>query len=497
LTPAIIPFAMRDLIRPALTTHLLILVSLSTPPLQAAKDADRLIFRAPTISQNQIAFEYANDLWIIERKGGQARRLTTGTGRESGPHFSPDGKQIAFTGEYEGNTDVYVVSADGGIPRRLTYHPTVDVAIGWTPDAKRVLFNSRRESFADSGQLYTIPVDGSADSVLPQVLPLPMAEDGSYSSDASHIAYQPIFHWQEAWKRYEGGQTLKIWLADLHDSSIVPIPRENSNDFNPMWIGNKVYFLSDRKGNVSLWSYDIRSRAVVEVVKNGGLDFKSAAATNDAIVYEQFGRIYILDLHSGKTRQVDIAIAADLAEVRSHFLKITDKMMLNSGLSPTGQRPVFEAHGEILTVPVEHGDIRNITASPGAADRDPAWSPDGKSIAYFSDESGEYALHIRAQDGLGNVTKINLGTPPSFFYTPVWAPDSKRIAYTDKRLNLWYVDLAKPTPVHVDADLYDSPTFDLRPQWSPDSKWLGYAKQLRNHLHANGFTPQLTRSVHR
>ena len=472
---------MRDFSR-VLATVLFCLPGLS---LAAVPVSDHVILSRPAVSRTQIAFEYANDLWIVERGGGEARRLTNGVGREEGPHFSPDGKQIAFTGEYEGNIDVYVVAAAGGVPKRLTYHPGPDMAVGWTPDGSRILLNSRRDSFADSGQLYTIAADGSANGgILPQVLPLPMAEDGAYSADGSHIAYEPVFHWQAAWKRYHGGQTLKIWLADLHDSSVVPIPRENSNDFNPMWVGNKVYFLSDRKGNVSLWCYDVRSKKVSEVVKNGGLDFKAASATEDAIAYEQFGAIHLLDLKSGETRRVNITVAADLAEVRPHFQKITNKMIQNAAVSPTGLRAVFEAHGEILTVPAEHGDIRNITASPGVADRDPAWSPDGKSIAYFSDESGEYALHIRAQDGLGTVIKINLGSPGSFFYSPVWAPDSKKIAYTDKRLNLWYVDLAKPTPVRVDCDLYDSPAYDLHPQWSPDGKWLAYSKQLHNHLHS-------------
>ncbi len=455
-------------------------VTFFAAPLEAQGNS-HLLLRNPTISQTQIAFEYANDLWIVPREGGAARRLTSGVGREFAPHFSPDGSQIAFSGEYEGNVDVYVVAASGGVPRRLTYHPGPDIAVGWTPDGKRVLFSSHRDSFADSGHLYTMALEGGG---LPSVLPLPMAEDGSYSGDESHIAYEPVFHWQDAWKKYHGGQTLKIWLADLSDSSIVAVPRENSNDFNPLWVGNKVYFLSDRGGPISLWAYDINTRKVSQAVENNGLDFKSASATRDAIAYEQFGSIHLLDLASGRSHPVQITVSADLAEVRPRFEKITNRMIENSAISPSGKRAVFEAHGEILTVPAEKGDIRNLTSSPSVADRDPAWSPDGKSIAYFSDESGEYALHIRAQDGLGSVTKIALGNPGSFFYSPVWSPDSKKIAYNDKRLNLWYVDLDKKIPVRVDTDLYDSPGYDLRPQWSPDSKWLTYARQLHNHLHA-------------
>jgi len=461
-------------------SRLFFIASLLLSGLPALPQSNHQLFRNPTISQKEIVFEYGNDLWIVSRDGGDAKRLTAGIGREFNPHFSPDGTQVAFSGEYEGNVDVYVVSAEGGVPRRLTYHPAADIVVGWTPDGKRVLFNSAREAFADSDQLYTIALDGK----LPEALPLPMAEDGSYSADGSHIAYEPVFHWQRAWKQYHGGQTLKVWVADLSDSSIVPVPRENSNDFNPMWVGDKVYFLSDRSGSVGIWEYDTRTHAVKEMVRNEGLDVKSASATRDAIVYEQFGSIHTMDLKTGKSHPVPITVSADLAEVRPRFEKIKNEMIQNSAISPTGQRAVFEAHGEILTVPAEKGDIRNITNSPSVADRDPSWSPDGKSIAYFSDESGEYALHIRDQNGIGTVTKIHLGTAPSFFYSPVWSPDNKKIAYFDKRLILWYVDLDQKTPVKVDTDLYDSPGYDFRPRWSPDSKWLAYARQLHNHLHA-------------
>lgn len=443
------------------------------------------LFRNPTLSDKQIVFEYGNDLWIVARSGGEARQLTSGIGEESNPHFSPDGTMIAFTGQYEGNLDVYVVGVQGGVPRRLTYHPGVDIAAGWTPDGKRVLFSSARDAYADSGQLYTIALDGGASgSPMPEPLPLSMAEDGSYSRDGSHIAYEPVFHWERAWKHYHGGQTLKIWLADLSDSSIVPVPRENSNDFNPMWVGEKVYFLSDRDGPVTLYGYDTNTKNVTQLVKNEGLDMKSASATRDAIVYEQFGSIHLLDLKTGTSHPVPISVSADLAEVRPRFQKITNPMIINSAISPTGQRAVFEAHGEILTVPAEKGDVRNLTNTPSVADRDPSWSPDGKSIAYFSDESGEYALHIRDQSGIGAVTKISLGDPPSFFYSPTWSPDSKKIVFYDKRLNLWYVDVDQKKPIKIDTDLYDSPSYDFRPRWSPDSKWIAYARQLHNHLHA-------------
>jgi tricorn protease len=295
----------------------------------------------------------------------------------------------------------------------------------------------------------------------------------------------PNIQWQRAWKRYRGGQTKPIWIANLADSSIqATIPRDNSNDFNPLWIGDTIYFLSDRNGPVTVFAYDTKSQEVKQLVKNDSLDLKSAAATSDAIIYEQFGSLHLLDLKSGNDRVLDIQLVGDLAEVRPLFQKIEPKRIRSSGISPTGARAVFGVRGEIVTIPAEKGDIRNLTNTTDVVERDPAWSPDGKSIAYLSDESGEYALHIRDQSGLGEVRKIDLGNPPTFYYSPTWSPDSKKIAYTDKRLNFWYVDLEKKTPVRVDTDTYTDPAHQLQMAWSPDSRWLAYTKQLENHQHA-------------
>jgi len=460
---------------------LAVMFALAAAYVTEAQSEKPFLLRTSTVSRTHMAFSYAGDIWIVGRDGGEARRLTNGIGAEMRPIFSPDGAVIAFTGEYAGNQDIYVVPAAGGEPRRLTYHPGPDVAVGWTPDGKRILFFSNRSSHSDPGKFFTIPAEGG----FPAEIPLPMADEGSFSPDGSKLAYVPNFQWQEAWKGYRGGQTKKIWIVNLADSSIIDkIPRDNSNDFNPMWVGSKIYFLSDRNGPVSLFVYDTATKKVKEVVHNEGLDFKSASAGPGAIVYEQFGSLHLLDTESGRARKIDVRVTGDFPEVRPHFEKLDTKRILAANISPTGVRAIFEVHGEIVTVPAEKGDIRNLTNSPAVADRDPAWSPDGKSLAYFSDESGEYALHIRDQSGMGTVRKIQLGNPPSFFYSPTWAPDSKKIAYTDKRLNIWYVDLEKGVPVRVDTDLYDSPFHNLNPMWSPDSRWLSYTKQLRSHLHA-------------
>lgn len=449
------------------------------------------LFQDPAVNATHVVFVYGGDLWIVPRDGGDARRLTTGVGVEVNPTFSPDGATIAFTGEYDGNMDVYTVPAAGGVPKRLTYHPSVDTVVGWTNDGKRLLFRSGRNSYSGRfNRLFTISTDGGN----PEELPLPMAEQGSYSPDGARIAYVPFWNRRPvpyayiSWKRYRGGLAPPIWIARLSDSSIEKLPRDKtdeSNDFNPMWIGNRIYFLSDRGGNgrVTLYHYDTGSKRVTEAIRNGSMDIKSANAGPGVIVYEQFGTIHLYDVSSGNSRKLNIRLAGDLPGVRPRFERV-DTRATNPSLSPTGKRAVFEARGEIFTVPAEKGDVRNLTNSPGVADRYPAWSPDGKWIAYFSDESGEYALHLSSQTGMGEVKKIALGNPPSYFYNPVWSPDSKKITFHDKRLNLWYVDIAKGSPVKVDSNYYDHPERSFDPVWSPDSRWIAYTKRLRSQLHA-------------
>jgi tricorn protease len=454
----------------------LFLALLFTARQSAAAEEAPLLVQAPTMNETQIVFAYGGYLWSVARQGGEARQLTTG-GHERGPKFSPDGRWIAFTGQYDGNVDAYVMPADGGEPKRLTWHPDSDVVDGWTPDGKKVLIRSPREAYADFDRLYAVPVEGG----IPEALPMWRGEAASYSPDASRIAYVPNLKWQVAWKRYHGGQTTPIYLLRLSDLQLEKVTRENSNDDDPVWVGDTVYFLSDRKGSVTIFAYDTKTKKVRQVLENNGLDLKSLSAGPDALVYEQFGGIYTLDLKTEKPRKVEIRISGDLPATRPHYEKVADKIQ-NAAISPAGVRAVFEARGEILTAPAEKGDIRNLTRSTAVAERDPAWSPDGKSIAFFSDESGEYALHIVDQSGLGTVKKINLGNPPSFFYSPTWSPDSKKIAYTDKRLNLWYVDVEKGSPVKVTSDRYEDPTSTITPAWSPDSKWLSYAKFLENHM---------------
>ena len=454
------------------------LVVLLAGSVARAAEETPLLAQQPTLSKTSIVFTYGGYLWSVPREGGEARQLTTG-GHERFPVFSPDGNWIAFTGQYDGNTDVYVMPADGGAPKRLTWHPDQDVTLGWTPDGKRVLFLSTRESYADFTKFYTVPAEGG----VAEALPMWRAFEGSYSPDGTRIAYVPNLQWQSSWKRYRGGQTTPIYIVRLSDLSLEKLPRENSNDKEPVWFQDTVYFLSDRNGPVTLFAYDTKSKTVKQLVENKGFDLKSVSAGPDALVYEQFGGIFLFDPQTGKSTRVNIHVSGDLPSTRPHFEKVAENIQ-NASISPTGARAVFEARGEILTVPAEKGDIRNLTRTTAVAERDPSWSPDGKWIAYFSDESGEYALHLEDQSGLGTLKKIDLGNPPSYFYGPTWSPDSKKIAYTDKRLNLWYVDVEKGTPVKVATEQFEDPTSTMNEGWSPDSKWLTYTRFLPSHQHA-------------
>jgi tricorn protease len=434
-----------------------------------------------SLSKTQIAFSFAGEIWTVGRAGGDAQRLVAGQLRNYHPSFSPDGSQIAFTGVMDGNPDVYVVPAMGGEPRRLTCHPGRDTALGWTPDGKRVLFLSNRKTTRDLSQLFTVPSTGGA----PEELPIPSSASATYSADGQHLAYVPFQQWQQAWRKYRGGQTTPVWIADLADSHVTKIPRTDSNDRSPAWVGDTVYFLSDRNGPFTLFGYDVKSKGVRELIKNpDGFDLESASASTDgsAIIYDQMGEVHVYDIASGASHVVPINIPGELPQVRPRFERLDGSDVLHAALSPSGKRVLLETRGEILSAPVEHGDVRNLTRTPGAADRDPSWSPDGKWVAWLSDESGEYALYFRAPDGEGPVKKVSLGDPPSYFYGPLWSPDSKKVVLSDKRLNLWVVDLDSPTPVKVDTDRFEGAAFD--PSWSPDSRFIAYAKQLENHFHA-------------
>jgi tricorn protease len=451
----------------------------------ALAQASHPLLQRPAFNGKVIVFSYAGDLWSVDRNGGRATRLTTGTGIETDPVFSPDGTMIAFTGEYDGNTDVFVMPTEGGVPRRLTYHPSADAAVAWTPDGKFVVFRSNRESFSPRyTKLFKVSINGG----LPTALPLPIAFSGKFSDDGNHLAYSPgsggsPFNYSTyvSWRNYRGGLASSVLIADMNTLDVVKIPRDRSNDFSPVWVDKQVYFLSDRNGPVSLFRFDPTAKTVTEVVKNEGEDIRSVNAGPGGIVYDQFGKLFLYDTASGQTHQVPVEVSADLPDVRDHISEV-DHDIQNAGISPTGLRAVFEAHGDILTVPAKESSTRDITNTPGAMEREPAWSPDGQSIAYFSDETGLYALHISSQNGGGEIKKFPLAKDATYYFHPVWSPDSKLIAFHDNKMEIWVLDTTKGTASVIDRGVVNDSDYDAA--WSPDSKWLAYTRSTPNRFHA-------------
>ena len=455
------------------------------------------LLRRPAVSRELVAFEYGGDLWTVSRSGGQARRLTSTPYAEIDPHFSPDGSRLAFTATVGGNTDVYVVPVAGGEPTRLTFHPGIDAARGWSLDGSRVLFASTRDTVPVPGlpsifRLWSVAVgaNGSVTAV-PEVLPMPRAFSGSYSADGRRVAYEEVglgfaADWAQnqtsLWRNYRGGRTRPIRLINLADRSVERLPWTNSNDSSPMWIGDTVYFLSDRNGAVNLFSYRMGAKDVTALTRHDDFDVMNASATSDAIVYEQGGDLYLLDLASKQSRKLSIEVSGDFPWARTQPKKVAS-MVRSAVLSPTGVRAAFEARGEIFTVPAEKGQPRNLTQSSGAHDRSPVWSPDGRDIAWLSDASGEYQLMIAEQTG---VTKPRAIALPSqgFFSEPAWSPDGKQLLLEDNHLNLWAIDVASGAVTKLDTDTYDDPGRRFDAVWSPDSQWIAYSKSLDSHLRA-------------
>ncbi len=460
----------------------------------AAQGGTRLL-RTPTVSARHIAFAYANNIWVVERAGGSARRLTSFQGQTQNPKLSPDGKLVAFSAEYAGNTDVYVVPVEGGQPKRLTWHPSADVVQGWTPDGKSVMFASPRASWAPSGtqRFWTVPVEGGVETAMP----MPRAYQGKISSDGSHIAYRMASSWDEERRNYRGGQNKPIWILDLKSFTLDTTPFAGSKEIDPVWVGDQVYWLSDRDGVSNVYSYDTKAKKLAQITKFKDYDVKSIDATGTSVVFEQAGYIHELDAKSGSEKIVNITAAGDFPWMLPQWKDVGNRIT-SLALSSTGRRAAVEARGEVFTIPAEKGDVRNLTNSSGSAEISPIWSPDGRSVAYFSDKSGEYQLMIAPQDGLAAPRAIVL-PEPSRPYAPAWSPNGKYIAYQDTHFRIWLVDVAAGTAKVADADPYFMADRSVVPVFSPDSRWIAYPKRLKSLMRAmfvydteNGQTRQIT-----
>ncbi len=448
---------------------------------------ETLLLRNPSISKEHIAFVYGGDIWIANRDGQLARRLTVNPGVELNPVFSPDGKQIAFTGNYDGNTDVYSVSILGGAPKRLTYHPASDVVRGWISDSEVYFTSTRDHQYALSPRLHKVSTNGGPS----EPLIMPEAVQGSPSPDGQHWAYikntDPTERDRVAFKRYRGGGMPSIWIFNTKTFDIETIPGERANDVKPVWMNDgKVYFLSDRDKIVNIFSYDVKSKNIEKLTNFKDYDVRSLNGHDGTLVFEQEGRIHVLDLNSKKSTALKINVHADAPYKRPHYVNVSQNVRAFS-VSPTGQRAIFESRGEIYTVPKEKGDARNISNSPGTHERFPAWSPDGKWISYLSDASGKYDLILKDQTGRKETITIPLGST-TYYFEPTWSPDSKKLFFNDSHLNLYYVDIATKKVVKVDDDRLGAHTGrtsnHFQPTWSPDSRWIGYIKTLPNAVSA-------------
>jgi tricorn protease len=445
------------------------------------------MLRHPTVSRDSVAFEYAGEIWSVSRNGGTAKRLTSTPGVEIDPYFSPDGSRIAFAATVAGNTDVYIMPAAGGDARRLTFHPGADRVRGWSNDGRYIIFGSERVSapLEAHTRLWKVSPQGGQ----PEQLPLPRAFSGSFSPDGSKLAYEefPLAMfpgWFEAsfWRHYRGGRTHPISIFNFATNSVETLPWNNSNDSWPMWVGNTIYFVSDRDHTSNIYAYRVDSKQATRLTNHEDFDVMTASAGPDAVVYEQAGYIHLLDTNSGRSRQLNIEVVGDLPWAQPQFKKVAN-MIRSAELSPGGIRAAFEARGDIFTVPSAKGDYRNLTASPGVHDRDPAWSPDGSLIAWFSDKSGEYQLMLGEPTGLTEPRAINLPST-AYFSSPVWSPGGEQILLDDNHGNLWSMDVKSGAFVKIDADIYPMPGRGFDASWSPDSKWIAYTKHLKSRLSA-------------
>ena len=462
---------------------LTVVLSLSILSSAAPSDApghmpDARMLRFPDISSNKIVFSYAGDLWTVPREGGAARRLSSPRGNEMFPKFSPDGTRIAFSGNYDGNTDVYIVGAEGGSPARLTHHPDSDLVVEWYPDGAHVLYRSR---MASSSGRFNRFFKQSIEGGLPKTLPLPYGELASFSPDGSRIAFQFISREMRNWKRYRGGMASDLWLYDFINNSSEQLTDFTGTDAVPMWHEDTIYFLSDRDENAKLniWAYDLRSKQFKQVTRFTEYDVKWPSLGPDAIVFENGGQLHVLDLATNKTTALAIRVPDDLPQIRTELKDVSGRIQ-GFSISPTGKRALFAARGEVFTVPAKHGSVRNLTNTSGVAERDPAWSPDGKHIVYLSDASGEYELTLRSSDGKGQPKQLTHGGA-AFRYDPLWSPDSKRIAFSDKTGSLYIADVNNADVTFVDKDEW---TRMASYAWSSDSRWLTYAKNGTNQ-HGN------------
>lgn len=464
----------------------LLLLAILIPATAALAGPEARLMRFPDIHGERIVFVYAGDLWLVSADGGAARRLTTHEGLERFPRFSPDGSLIAFSGEYDGNIDVYVIPTEGGEPTRLTYRPEPpgvpermgfdDMVVEWFPDGKSILFRSRRAVYSDwLGHLYRIGLEGG----LPEALAVPYGGFCSFSPDGNRLAYNRVMRDFRTWKRYRGGLAQDVWIYDLGDNSIEQITTHEATDHFPMWVGERIYFVSDRDLTENVFCHEVGAGEIRKVTNHSDFDVRWPGFCRTKMVYECGGYLYVLDLRTEETRRIRVEIPGDRPLTRPRIVSVKDNVT-DYNLSATGKRALFGARGDVFTVPPEKGNTRNLTNTSGAREKSSRWSPDGRWISYVSDVTGEDEIYIVAQDGKGEPIPITTGGD-CFKFIPYWSPDSKKLVFGDKSLRLFWVDIDKKKVHLVDK----SDVWEIRDYaWSPDSKWIAYAKRDENYFYS-------------
>lgn len=442
------------------------------------------LMRYMDVSDSQITFVYGGDIWIVPKNGGTALQVTHSPGEESWPKFSPDGKEIAYTASYSGNSDVYVIPVTGGIPERITYNSFSDRLIDWHPDGKKLLFASSRENgISRINQFFMVDKTGG----MPEKLKIPYGELASFSPDGNRLAYITKITENYPFKRYRGGMTSDILIYDFKSGKTERITDNEVNDGKPAWAGDKVYFLSDRdeKMRLNIWEYDTKTKVQKQITNYVDFDISFLSAGPSELVYEMGGDLYLMDLASQQSRKVEINVVSDLSTEMA-TTKDVSKNINNASAGPEGKRIVFEARGELFNVPEKEGFTINLTRSSGAFDQSPAWSPDGKTIAYWSDKSGEYELYLQDSEGKEEAKKLTK-RGKGFGYPPAWSPDSKMLAFIDETNTIFIIDAESGSTTAAGNTRWNEghgARFGYVISWSPDSKWITFTEQLDNANHA-------------
>ena len=454
---------------------MVLLLVFSSTLIAGNPDEKRHLMRFPDVYKDTVVFSYGEDLWKASVEGGTAVRLTVNDGEERYPKFSPDGKLIAFTADYDGNSDIYVMNPHGGNITRVTYHPGYDMVVGWHSLKNKILFRSIRKSFSSFYRLYLISPDGTG----LETLILNEATDGSFSPEGTKIAYNKSLR-QGSWKRYMGGEAREVYLYDFKTHQEINLSRYKGTDGSPMWIGDTVFFNSDRNYTLNIYGYNTASRKIEQFTFHDVYDVCRPSGGDNRIVYENGGELWLLDTISRKTRKIPVEIRTDAPERRS-YVKDVSKYITGFDISPSGKRALIVARGEVFTVPKKNGAVRNLTGDSGSRDKDAVWSPDGKTIAYLSDKSGEYEIYIIHSKGKTQAVKLTQ-LQEGYRHTLRWSPDSKKIAFADQTLRCYYLDTATKKIVEVDKARYENVdvSLDVKPiydfAWSPDSKYIAYSK---------------------